>query len=168
MAEQPLELVGKSKAEKDRRSVLNFFVKPRFGINFVRYFAFGRLAIVVVTVSLIYLRMLEIDALLNAPSALNAGGHTQVYGVFTGITLIGLMGLCVFTIYSCALSILFSHRVSGPMTAIVVCIEELKLGRYGFKRELRKHDALHPIHDALRDLDRVLQEREKGARASEN
>ena len=168
MAEQPVDIADEFKSKKNRRSALKFLVKPRFGVSFVRHFALGGLATVVVTVTLIYLRMLEIDALLNSPDALSDGGHTQVYDVFADIALIGLVGLCVFIIYSCIAAIIFSHRVSGPMTVLVACIEELKMGRYEFKRELRKHDALHPLQDALRDLDRVLQERESRYRANED
>ena len=92
---------------------------------------------------------------------MGVGGHIPVYDAFTDITTIALAGFCCFFAYACIVSLILSHRVAGPMTAIIACIEEYGQGNYDFKRELRGNDELEPIHDALQDLGRALKDQQR-------
>ena len=149
-----------SQDQVNRRKFKNFFVKSRYKVRFVPYFAIGGMVSIAAVGYLIHQRLLAIDELLNNPEAMGISGHIPVYDAFTDITTIALAGFSFMIVYSCLIAVMCSHRVSGPMTAIVACIDEMKRGNFAFARNLRKHDELKPIHEALRELGRVLQEKE--------
>ncbi|MEM7097261.1 MAG: hypothetical protein AAF541_03305 [Pseudomonadota bacterium] len=140
----------------DRRQLKNFFVKPRYQLQYVNWFIFGAFASLVTTVGLIHYRLRDVDHLLNSSADATATSQIPVYHAFSDITMIALAGFVVFTLFACGLAILINHRVSGPMIALVACLEGLKQGKYTDIRPLRNNDELTPIHDAIADLGRHL------------
>jgi signal transduction histidine kinase len=52
--------------------------------------------------------------------------------------------------------VVLSHRVGGPIVAIVHFINELKKGNYDVKRNLRKNDELVPVMFELQELAKIL------------
>jgi len=48
--------------------------------------------------------------------------------------------------------VVISHRIAGPMFAILAFIKNLKAGDYDSKRSLRPYDELTPIMDELHEL----------------
>ena len=144
----------------NRRSLSRSLIAPSFRIGMLRYFVLGGIGILLATIALIYQQLATVDQLLNSSAAMQHGGHTSIYKSFADITGIALAGFCAFIVYACILAVIFSHRVAGPTTALLACIDELKQGNYEFTRELRKNDLLRPIHDGLRDLGRALKAKE--------
>jgi hypothetical protein len=55
----------------------------------------------------------------------------------------------------------FAVRIDGPQIAIQAYIAALKEGNYDYQRNLRPHDELNDIMDALKDLRPTLMERDK-------
>ena len=165
MAEQAIEIPNNksSSAEKNenRRSLANALVRPKHRVGFLNYFVFGGIAAIGAVIGFVYMRLMEVDRILNSSEAMGVGGHIPVYDAFTDVTTIAILGLAFFVIYACVISIVLSHRVAGPMTALIDCIEQIKQGNYDYDRQLRKKDELHPVHDALRDLARSLKDHEK-------
>ena len=160
MAEQALKL-PKNKVndgEQNRRSLSNVLVRPRYSVKFLTYFVFGGVFAIGGVVGFVYMRLMDIDQILNSSEAMGVGGHIPVYDAFTDVTTIAIAGLALFVIYACVIAIILSHRVAGPMTALIDHIEQLKRGNYDYERQLRKNDELHPLHDALRSLARSLKE----------
>ncbi|NKB97313.1 MAG: hypothetical protein GKR90_02275 [Pseudomonadales bacterium] len=158
MAEQAVADATTQSEEANRRLLSNILVRPKYTVKFVNYFIGGGALAIGAVIAAIYLRLLDIDQILNSSQAMGVGGHIPVYDAFTDVTTIAIAGLAFFVIYSCIIAIVLSHRVAGPMTALVDCIEQLKKGNYSYERDLRKHDELRPIHDAIRDLSRSLKE----------
>ncbi|MEM7003103.1 MAG: methyl-accepting chemotaxis protein [Pseudomonadota bacterium] len=148
-------------APQKRRQLKNFFVKPAHQVNFIGYFLTTGLAMITGVMVVIYMRMQEIDQILNSTKGIGVGGHIAVYDVFTDITGIATIGLFLFVALACAIALILSHRVAGPMIAILHYIEQIKQGNYDYERELRKSDELQPIHDALQDLARSLREQQR-------
>ena len=149
----------------NRRQLKNFFVKPRYQLQYVNWFIFGAFASLVTTVGLIHYRLSEVDHLLNASVDATATSQIPVYHAFSDITMIALAGFVAFTLFACGLAILINHRVSGPMIALVACLEGLKQGKYTDIRPLRTNDELMPIHDAIADLGRHLKSQQPNSNA---
>lgn len=142
----------------NQRHLKNLLVRPRYNIEFVKYFILGGLATTFTVIGFIYLRLLDIDKALNSSDAMSVGGHIPVYDAFTDITTIAIAGLTFFVVYACVIALMIEHRVAGPMAVLVDSLEQIKRGNFNHQRELRKHDQLHPIQDAIRDLARALKD----------
>ena len=144
----------------NRRQFKNFIIKPKFQLKYVNWFISGAFTIMVTTVGLIQYRLQQVDHLLNVNVDTQVGAQLPVYSAFSDITVIALAGFVIFTIYASTLAIMINHRVSGPMIAIVHCIDEIRHGNYHHERELRDKDELQPIHEALIDLSRSLRNKQ--------
>lgn len=155
---------AKDEGNVNRRSLTNALVRPKYTVKFLNYFVIGGIAAIGAVIGFVYMRLMDIDRLLNSAQAMSVGGHIPVYDAFTDVTTIAIVGLTLFVIYACVIAILLSHRVAGPMTALIECIDQIKAGNYEFDRQLRKHDELQPLHDALRDLARSLKDSQKSKR----
>ena len=163
MAEQAVDLpnasvAGDKKGDGNRRQLSNMFVRPKYPVKFVNYFIAGGLTTIGVVIGFVYMRLMDIDQVLNSADAMGVGGHIPVYDAFTDVTTIAIAGLACFVIYACVIALIIGHRVAGPMTALIDCIEQIKRGNFTYERDLRKNDELRPVHDAIRDLARALKE----------
>lgn len=74
------------------------------------------------------------------------------------LTVTTLFFVCFLAFLLCTVFyiIVLSHRVGGPIVAIVHYINELKKGNYDAQRQLRKNDELLPIMLELQDLAKIL------------
>lgn len=166
MSEQAIETGAKGRhgrghSEGSQRQLSNLLFRPRYSLKFVKYFIAGGLTTTFTVIGFVYMRLLDIDEALNSSDAMSVGGHIPVYDAFTDITTISIAGLALFVVYACIVAMVIEHRVAGPMTALVDSIDEIKRGNFNYQREIRKHDQLLPIHDAIRDLSRALKEAQK-------
>lgn len=77
------------------------------------------------------------------------------------MTVAILFFVCFLSFLLCTVfyMVVLSHRVGGPIVAIVHFINELKKGNYDVKRNLRKNDELVPIMLELQDLAKILKEK---------
>ena len=146
--------------QTNRRSLGRSLLAPSFRVGMLRYFVAGGIACLAATIGLIYWQLASVDQLLNTSQAMQPGGQAAIYDTFANITGIALAGFCLFIIYASIMAVIFSHRVAGPIIALLACIDELKKGNFEFTRELRKNDLLHPVHEGLKDLGRTLKARE--------
>jgi len=70
----------------------------------------------------------------------------------TGMILLITIFILASIVAVTAFAIVISHRIAGPMHAIVLYINELRRGNYDSKRGLRPFDELRPIMDELNGL----------------
>lgn len=144
----------------NRRQLKHFFLKPKYQLKYVNWFMSGAFVLLVSTVGFIHFKLGQIDHILNASADAPITNQIPVYHAFSDITMIALGGFVAFVLFTCALALLINHRVAGPMIAIVDHLEALRQGNYDYTRELRHRDELQPIHDAVKDLARTLQDRQ--------
>ena len=144
----------------DRRRLKHFFVKPKYQMKYSNWYIRGAFITLVATTLLVHHILSDITPLLSLDSrelAAQDGALVEIYAAFTNVIMIALAGFVIFTLYACGLAILLNHRVSGPVLALVDRIEQIQAGRYTNPRDLREHDELKPISDALDDLEQSLQ-----------
>lgn len=163
MAESSLRQEAEDLDEGQRRTFLSLFTPHPYRVDLVRNMIIAGVAVIAATVALIFLRMQDIDVLLNASDAIGVGGHIPIYDAFTDITTITLLALCLFVIAACMIGMLFARRVTGPMVGLVEYIDELRRGNYTYERTLRDKDTLQPVQEALAALARDLAKREAEA-----
>ena len=57
-------------------------------------------------------------------------------------------------------SIIFSHRIAGPLPKIYRALANIGEGKFDIKLTLRKHDELRELADAINQMSKNLRERE--------
>ena len=78
--------------------------------------------------------------------------QAEVNGVLANIIKISVGFLFIMIIGIMSFGVVVSHRIAGPMFAIMAYIEDLKEGKFESKRSLRPYDELTPIMDSLHEL----------------
>ena len=140
---------------KSRRLFKNFLLKPKHQIAYPYYVIVVGFAVFGSTAIYIRGKMAQIESLLNqGPNS--EISYLQLTDLFADATRVSMFGFFVFVLFSCIYALVISHRVSGPMTAIIAFIEQLQKGNYDYRRELRKRDELKPILRALKGLAAAL------------
>ncbi|MCB0350254.1 MAG: hypothetical protein KDD38_03665 [Bdellovibrionales bacterium] len=77
---------------------------------------------------------------------------TQLLSTALGFLLLAIVGAALY-------GVIISHRIAGPMYAIIKYIESLKAGKFNEPRTLRPYDELRPIMEALQDLAETMQKK---------
>jgi methyl-accepting chemotaxis protein len=77
----------------------------------------------------------------------------SVYGVF----FVSLLVILPIIFYG---SIVFSHRIAGPLPKIYQALEAIGNGNFDIKLTLRKSDELRSLGDVINETARKLRERE--------
>lgn len=141
---------------RNKRKLKNFFIKPKFQLKYTYYQVAAGFGFFGTTVFLINQKLIEIDVVLQNNVVIDALIQQQLQNIYTDITKITLIGFACYVAFTFVYAMLLTHRISGPMIAIVAFIDELKKGNYGFKRKLRRGDELVPISNSLHELAQLL------------
>src|SRR5690606_16366375 len=87
----------------------------------------------------------------NSPG-LAVGTQMELNDVIMKVIQISLGFLVIMVIAVLGYAVVVSHRIAGPMFAILAFIEQMKRGDYKIHRQLRPYDELAPIMESLHDL----------------
>jgi HAMP domain-containing protein len=142
---------------RGRRRWRNFFVKPGLRFRYTWYFVGGGLLIFGATTALIQRRLSEVVALTNAGPMLSMAEQSRVQDLFVEITKVSLAGFSAYLVFSFVVAFVLSHRVSGPIVAIVDVIAQFQQGNFGYRRPIRRYDELKEIHGELIALGEALE-----------
>ncbi len=99
---------------------------------------------------------------MNSALLTDFSTQSQINALMFDVAVLTLVGFILFAIASFIFALIVSHRIAGPMVAIMAYIDELKIGNYDYGRGLRPNDELTLIMDTLHELARVLKERTAG------
>jgi len=145
---------------KNRRKLKNFFVKPKYQMKYAWYQIVGGTTLFAVTAGMVHLKLALIDLLMAKTRVMDVATQVQISQLYADTATTFMIGFVVFLTYSGLLILVMSHRVSGPMIAIVDTIEQLIKGNYGYKRPLRHGDELMAIQEHLHELSVRLRAKE--------
>jgi len=140
--------MNKEHARSLKNIVINRSMQTRIGFYFIA-----------LSLALIGLMMMVMNSyfgdlrslVANAPD-LSLAIQNDVSGIIDRLIVIHTGFLFIALIFVSLYSLFISHRIAGPMYAILKYIEELKAGNYDNKRYLRAFDELAPVMQALQDL----------------
>jgi len=145
---------------KSSRKLKNFFVKPKYQMKYAWYQIIGGLTLFAVTAGMVYRKLTLIDLLFAKTRTMDIATQVQISQLYADAATTFMIGFAVSVMYAGLLILVMSHRVSGPMIAIVDMIEQLIKGNYGYKRPLRQGDELVPIQEHLQELSVSLRVKE--------
>lgn len=129
----------------NKRIVKNYFINPAFQTKLILYFIAISLAITGLMIFSINIYMSEIFShVSNIPGipfkTLDAIQLSLDKIFKTSLTFLAL-GLATTILFG----LIISHRIAGPMYAILQYIDRLLASDFSEKRNLRPHDELAPI-----------------------
>ena len=147
---------------RNNRKLSNFLLTPKFQLKLTLYFVVAGVGIIAATITAVYLKIMQVRALMNTALLTDFTTQSQINSLMFEVAGITLVGFVLFAIASFIFALMVSHRIAGPMVAILAFINELKIGNYDYRRSLRPYDELTAIMDALHDLAPVLREKTAG------
>ncbi len=153
--------IAKDAPKRNRRRLKNFFIKPKYQMKYAFHQIFSGLVFFAVTAGIVHKKLALVDLLMSKTRVMDLATQVQISQVYADIATTFMIGFACFVVYASLLILIMSHRVSGPMVAIVATIEQLIKGNYGYKRTLRHRDELGPIQEHLQELSVQLKAKER-------
>ena len=144
---------------RNDRKLSNFMLTPQFQLKLTFYYIGVGVAIIAATVAAVFLKFVQVRALMNESVLTDFTTQSQINAILFDIAGMTFIGFVAFAIASFIFALMISHRIAGPMAAIMAYIGELKKGNYSYDRNLRPIDELTIIMDALHELAPALKEK---------
>ena len=131
-------------------------------MSYIWHQAIGGVVIFGLAILLVNVKLAEIDVLMNQEQVseqalvIQVDAQVQINWIYAEIVTIFMASFAIHVVYACLLMLLVSHRVSGPIVALVDIIKQFGKGNYNYKRPLRSNDELVPVHEHLQELSERL------------
>lgn len=135
-----------------KRTVKNYLINRPMQMRMSYYFVSISLALVGAGVVYLNYNMSIVRAQIAQIQGLPYSFQMAIESRMSAMLYFSLGFLILTVIFNLIYGIYISHRVAGPMYAIVQYIENLREGNFDEKRTLRPTDELRPIMQALHDL----------------
>lgn len=119
------------------------------------------LAMVGSMVAITLYKLNELRLLIESEATITINVIQKVNEMVLDTTQLTLIVFGLFVFLSFVYGIIISHRIAGPMIAILYQIREMKSGNYEAGRHLRKYDELQPIMEELHGLAGELKSKRK-------
>jgi len=102
----------------------------------------------------------EVTGLMNNNPVMDYKVQNRINDLMFEIVQVCLAGFVLYMIFSFMFALFISHRIAGPIIAIVAYIRALQDGNYDYKRNLRPGDELKDIMDELQKLNPIMRARD--------
>jgi uncharacterized membrane protein YjgN (DUF898 family) len=144
---------------KHQRRFKNFVLNPKMQFRMSIYFVAFGLAVLGVMLAVIFLQINQVHELISMTPGLQVEEQILIGKKLFGVVKVAMVFFMFILVAAAVYGVIVSHRIAGPMFAILSYIEELKKGNFTAKRELRPYDELIPIMESLHDLAAKLNEK---------
>ncbi len=141
---------------EQKRAARNFIVNWPLQSRIIYYFIAFSLGIVGLMMVFLNSHIITIHELVSNVPGMPMSAQLQIDVVLAKMLSTALGFLLIAVVGSLLYAVIISHRVAGPMFAIIKYIDSLKAGNYDDQRNLRPYDELKPIMDSLQDLSKNL------------
>lgn len=135
-----------------QRYIKNYLLNPRMQLRMTMYFIVFGFAIMGAMTFIFYNQIQRVDDIISSISGMPIEQQIELGTILSNLVKICLIFFLIFLVSAGFYGLLISHRIAGPMYAILAYIEELKKGNYDSKRNLRDYDELQPIMASLKEL----------------
>jgi nitrogen fixation/metabolism regulation signal transduction histidine kinase len=139
-----------------KRSLKNFILNPRMQLRISLYFVAFSFAATTLMMFVFYTQIQQIEGLVISIPEMLTQQKLEISFLLSSLVKINVLFFFAFIVASVVYGLLVSHRIAGPMYAILAQIEDLKKGNYDTKRKLREYDELGPVMDSLHELSNQL------------
>lgn len=145
---------------KSPRKIRNLIVNPLFQFKLVFQIMTLMLAMFGCALALLSWRIEEIRLFLSSDPTVSFLTTEKVNVMIYNLTNTALFVFIAFALICLIYGIIISHRIAGPMVALLHYINDLKAGNYDSNRQLRRYDELKPIMQGLHELAVELKNRQ--------
>ena len=149
-------MTEKTTPAESKRQIKNLLIAPRFQLRLCLYYAISGVVFLGVVVAFALQSLLEVQSLMNANPVMDFQIQSRVNELMFQTVQFSLFGFVAYIAFTSVFALIISHRIAGPVVAIVAFIEQLKLGNYRVERKLRPHDELQEVMSGLHDLASTL------------
>jgi len=143
---------GATALGKEQRELKNFIINKPFQLRMSYYFVAMSVGLVGLLMVFMNSYLDDIRMILANISGLPMQAQIDIEEKLSHLINTAYGFLFLSLLASVFYGIIISHRIAGPMVAILQFIKSLKAGLYDEKRSLRPYDELIPIMDSLHDL----------------
>lgn len=149
------------RVSQPNRSIKNFVINPAFQFRLAFYFVSAAVAITGILLLVVFGYLSEVRTIVANSPGLAIETQLQIHDVISKIIQISIGFLVVMVVAILGYAVVVSHRIAGPMFAILAFIEKMKAGNFKDQRPLRPYDELGPIMLSLHELADQLDEKKK-------
>ena len=135
-----------------KRSYKNFLINPSFQIRVGFYFTALSLALIGLMMALMNAHLMDIKITVSNLPDIPVTAIQYIDESLSRLFKIAILFLGASLVGTIVYSIVISHRIAGPMYAILQYLDDLKTGNMDAKRTLRPYDELAPIMDSLQEF----------------
>ena len=143
-------------SDSNKRNFKNYLINPSFQLRISVYFSIAAFAATSFVMFVFYKKFTAIRTLLVGTSDIPVSIQMAVDGIMYDFMRISMFSFLIMILGIVVVGVLVTHRIAGPMYAILAFIEDLKRGNYDSQRNLRPYDELSPIMDSLKELAKTI------------
>jgi signal transduction histidine kinase len=144
-----------------KREMKNYLINRPMQMRMSYYFVSMSLALVGAGVVFLNYNMALIRNQISTMQGMSYSVVMSIESRINSMLYFSIAFLIATILLNLLYGIFISHRIAGPMFAILKVIENLRNGNYEDQRRLRPNDELGPIMDALHDLAGELKRKSK-------
>jgi signal peptidase II len=144
---------------KNKRQLKNIIINPEFQLKLVFYFFSVSLAILGVMILILNIYITDLHKILSNVDHISINDLELALASLNKILYVSIVFVLAALGTTVVFTTIISHRIAGPMFAIVKYIEQMLAGDYDNKRILRPSDELHPIMEKLHELSDQLKKK---------
>ncbi len=144
---------------KSQRKAQNYFKAAGTTIKYSLYL-FGA-GVLFLSILMVYIAMILQDVNALTASMPESPLSLMLQEKIVTVAAIFFVSFLIFLGSAIAYLVILGQRFGGPMTGILIMIDEMIEGNYEAKRALRKNDELGPIADRLKVLAKTLRDKRK-------
>jgi signal transduction histidine kinase len=135
-----------------KRSFKNIIINPTMQKRLSFYFIAINIALFGLMMLVLNMYFSELKIMISNIPELPISTQLQMDDFMNKILLISVSFLWFSIVMVFIYSVIVSHRIAGPMYAILKYIDEMRSGKFEEPRPLRPYDELKPIMDSLGEL----------------
>jgi nitrate/nitrite-specific signal transduction histidine kinase len=135
-----------------KREFRNIFINKSFQTRFTYYFVALSIALMGLMMLFMNTHINELRVLVANVSGLPMTSQLAIEDALSQLFTTAFAFLVLALVGAIAYGVVISHRIAGPMFAILSYIQSMKAGKFEERRSLRPYDELTPIMDSLHEL----------------
>ncbi|MCB9228780.1 MAG: hypothetical protein H6618_04135 [Deltaproteobacteria bacterium] len=143
---------------KSNRKFHNFLLMPNIQLRLGAYMVALALALLLVLVSIVYLQMGEVVDLIVRLTDVEKEVREVLVAYLQNTAWWIILAIIFYIVINIGISILYTHKMVGPVYAFRRHIQLLSRGKFQIKTILRKGDAFEELASDLNQLSDALNE----------
>ena len=155
----PLQSLSRAMGLDERRKTKNFLLKPAFQLRLPVFILLLSLGFLLLALALGNLYFEQTFATMMATTSETEYLQAIISEQTREFRYLTLLLLALYSVLVVVVSIIYTHRMIGPVLPIMRHVRALQEGLYSHRVRLRSHDAFQELAGELNELAAVLEKR---------